>query len=258
MPQTPSAKNAIVREVPATFDRCIQPLKNHENIDVGVAVEQHQAYCRALESAGLTLTRVPADDRFPDCCFVEDPALVIGDLRLITRMGAPSRRGEGEGLAGHLGWGQEVARMREPATLEGGDVLVIDRRVYVGRTDRTNEAGITALWELAGRAGYEVVPVKMGNILHLKSVVAHLGEGLLVVAPGGWDASLFDAYERIEVPAAESYAANCRAVNDLVLIPAGHPRTREAIAAAGLETVEVATTEFAKAGGGVSCLSIVY
>lgn len=258
MPQTPSATHAIVRDVPPTFDRCIQPFKAHENIDVDAAIEQHRGYCQALARAGLAITRVPADERFPDCCFVEDPALVVGDLRVVTRMGAESRRGEGESLAEYLGWGDDVVRVRKPATLEGGDVLVIDGRIFVGRTERTNEDGVEALRVPAGAAGYDVIPVSMGNVLHLKSVIAYLGSGFVAIAPGEWDASVFDDYKHVEIPAEDGYAANCRAVNNVVIVPAGHRRARKAIAAAGFETIEVATSEFEKAGGGVSCLSIIY
>lgn len=257
MRRTPEATHAIVREIPASYDRCIQPHKTPETIDVKLARRQHALYCDVLADTGLRVTRLPREDAHPDSCFVEDPVVVLDTVVVVNRMGAASRRGEEAGIAAHLPGRRREVVMAPPATLEGGDVLRIGQKLYVGRSGRTNAGGVDFLRVAAETDGLEVIAVELGNVLHLKSVVSWLGEDTVVVADGDWDAAAFMGYNRVPLSAADGYAANCRAVNGTVLVPAGYPEAGEAIEAAGFATRAVEVSEFRKGGGGLSCLSLL-
>ncbi|MGD2216922.1 MAG: arginine deiminase family protein [Gemmatimonadales bacterium] len=256
--RTPSGKQAIVRGVPGTFDRAITPGEPGEPIDVERAREQHERYCRTLEELGLTLIRIAADDRFPDCPFVEDTALVLGDRAIIAAPGAETRRGETAAVEEILADLKTVHRIAGPATLDGGDVLRIDNRLYVGLSTRTTRLAAEQLARLLGDAGYEIVPVAVSGILHLKSACTYLGDGAIVHLPGHLDEDLFARYDRITVPADEAHAANCLSINGVALVPAGAPGTRRKIEAAGFDTLEIDISESHKAGGGLTCASIVF
>ncbi|UCG52063.1 MAG: N(G),N(G)-dimethylarginine dimethylaminohydrolase [Candidatus Latescibacterota bacterium] len=256
--ETTVYKYAIVRAVPRTFDRCIRPAGPTVPIDVDLAMEQHRHYCDALESLGLELIRIEPDDRYPDCCFVEDPAVIVDGRAIVVNMGAPSRLGESVAIKEALARWKVVTEVGTPGTLDGGDVLFAGDRYFVGLTSRSNETGFVAFREIVRELGYvaESVPVK--NALHLKSVCTHLGEGHLVVAPGHVDETIFCNYTLIPVSKEDEYSANCLSVNGKVLVIAGYPRTKAAIEAAGFETIELETTEFKKAGGSLTCLSIIF
>jgi dimethylargininase len=255
VPKTPQATTAIVRDVPAVYDQCIRSDAG-ASIDVALAREQHQHYCAALRAAGLSVMRIEADDRFPDCCFVEDPALVVDDLALVLNVGVASRRGESEAVRQVLSAEKRVVEIGSPATLEGGDVLRIGDRLYVGLTERSNRKGIEALRSLLDGERYEVIPVELDNALHLKSACAYLGSNWVVCSPGHFDESVFADYDRIDVPAADAYSVNCLALNDIVLVAEGYPGTKMKIEGAGFKTVEVPVSEFRKGDGGLSCLSL--
>lgn len=247
-----------MRDVPATFGRAIRPPGVHEVIDVDRARRQHAAYCATLERIGLELLRVPADDRFPDCCFVEDTAVVLGELAIIAAPGASTRRGETAAVEPVLGRHRQIRRIREPGSLDGGDVLRVGRRVFVGLSSRTNAEACAQLGMLLEEEGLEVVPVEVRGILHLKSACTHLGDDLITWLPGHLDESAFSGLQRIVVSADEAHAANCLALNGLVLVPAGAPRTRRAIEGAGLEVIELDISEARKAGGGLTCSAIAF
>ncbi|UCC72629.1 MAG: dimethylargininase [Gemmatimonadota bacterium] len=256
--RTPSGAHAIVRGVPATFDRAIIPHETTKPIDVARAREQHERYCQVLEDVGLSLIRIAADDRFPDCCFVEDTALVLGDKAVITAPGAESRRGETAAVERTLRDLKVVQHIRPPATLDGGDVLRIDDRLYVGLTRRTSRAAVRQLQAILSGGGYEIVPVEVSGILHLKSACTHLGGDVVAYLPGHVDESVFTSYRRIAVSRGEAQAANCLSMNGVVLVPVGAPETRERIELAGFETLEIDISEAHKAGGGLTCSSIIF
>lgn len=257
MRNTPQASHAIVRDVPSTYDRCIRS-DGGEPIDVARAREQHGLYCDVLSATGITLHRVAADDRYPDCCFVEDPVMVCGESAIMLNVGAATRRGEGEAIGKVLSRIKRPVHMEPPGTLEGGDVLHVEETLFVGLTARTTTDGVDALRMILDGQGIRVVPVETEGALHLKSVCAYLGDGHLVVCPGHFDDSAFADYQRIEVPSEEAYAANCLSVNGKVIMAAGYPITKQRIEAAGFATAEVPVTEFRKGDGGVSCLSILF
>jgi len=255
---TPSATHALVRDVPDTFERAITPAPPAEPIDLERARQQHRRYCQVLEGLGLTLVRIAADDRFPDCPFVEDTALLLGEKVIITAPGAEARRGEIVAVEEALREYGEVYRIEAPATLDGGDALRIADSLYVGLSRRTNVQAVEQLRAIVGADGYRIVPVQVREVLHLKSACTHLGGDVIVWLGGHLDEPEFARFRKITVPRAEAHAANCLAVNGTVLVPAGAPQTRARIESFGFNAVEVGMSEMGKAGGGLTCSSILF
>jgi dimethylargininase len=246
---------AIVREVPASFANAITAKVPDLPIDVALARVQHAEYCTALEAMGLEITRIAADEACPDCCFVEDTAVVTAGIGLVTRPGAASRRPEIEPIATALGVHLPIARMLEPATLDGGDCMRVGRTIYVGRSARTNAEGIARIAEVF--APLQVVAVELRDVLHLKCVCSPLGGDRMLLARETLPASTFPGADIVWVPASETYAANAVAVGNHVVIADGFPHTRDALAAAGFEIHPVATSEVRKADGSLTCQSII-
>ncbi|MBL8953236.1 MAG: hypothetical protein JNK82_20830 [Myxococcaceae bacterium] len=182
--------HALVRPVPFSFSKALTREPLSRPLDPTQGREQHFAYCSVLKHMGFTLIELPKLEAHPDSCFVEDCAVVAGGVALLTRPGAPSRRGEvdavGEALGAHL----RLERMSEPATLDGGDCLRIGRRFYVGRSARTNAAGVARLREVFSPLGYEVLEVAVEGALHLKSVCS-AAHGRVLLARGTVPPSVF-------------------------------------------------------------------
>jgi dimethylargininase len=227
-------------------------------INVALARGQHAAYCQALSAAGLIVEVLPADERFPDSCFMQDPALVIGGRAIIGRPGAPSRRGEEDGLVAALTDRFPLTRLIPPATLEGGDVLILPDRVVVGRSGRTNAAGIAQLAVALAATGLPIYAAPVEPYLHLLSAVTHIGQGVLLAIEGWPLPPPLADLDVLHVPPEEAYAANSLGIGEHVIVPAGYPRVAAMLAARGLDVLTVPTSEFAKADGGVTCLSLVW
>jgi dimethylargininase len=245
---------ALIRGVPASFANALSA--NPVPIDVELARVQHAAYRAALEASGAPVIEIPADDAHPDCCFIEDTAVVANGIALVPRLGAPSRRGEIRAVATALEAHARVLHMDEPATLDGGDCMRLGRTIYVGRSARTNAAGIARLAEVFEPHGLRVVAIDLpAHVLHLKCVCSPLGDRILL-AEGSLDRALFDA-EIVTVPASETYAANAVTIGAHVVIADGFPRTREAIEHAGFTPHPVPTSEVRKADGSLTCQSIL-
>jgi dimethylargininase len=257
MNSTTRVIHAVTRGIPDTFSDAVVEVAPPEPIRTDVARRQHLAYVKALQSLGLVVTVLPAEDRFPDCCFVEDCAVYADGIALITRPGTRSRRGEEISIADALRPHARLQWMAAPATLEGGDCLLMGRRWYVGRSERSNAAGACRLREVFGPLGFEVVEVPVGGLLHLKCVCSCLGDGVLLLADGAVPPDAFPDVRVIRVPADEAYAANCVAVNGTVLMPAGFPAARRAIEAEGLRVQELDVSEIRKADGSLTCLSLL-
>ena len=247
---------ALVRPPGDSYVRAIS--STAARIDVTLARAQHAEYCQALAAAGLAVETLPPDERYPDSCFMQDPAMVIAGRAIICRPGAPTRRGEevsaAAWLAGRL---PATVRIEDPGTLEGGDVLVLPDRVLVGESARSNASGIRQLAAILTPFSLPVIPVPVGANLHLLSGVAYLGGNRLLAVDGFAALPAFAGLEVIPVPAEESYAANVLALGDHVIMPAGYPRVAAALRVCGLDVLPVPTSEFAKADGGVTCLSLL-
>jgi dimethylargininase len=243
--------NAIVREIPESFTRALA--MTPAAIDVALARVQHAAYREALVACGADVEVVAADEEYPDCCFVEDTAVIAHGRALITRPGAPSRRGETRAIAEVLRRYVDVVEMGEPATLDGGDCMRVGDTIYVGRSARTNADGIARLREVFGN----VVPIDMPpNVLHLKCVCSPLDDETILLAGDSIAASTFAA-RVIRVPASETYAANAVAIGKHVIVADGFPRMHEAIARAGFTPHPVPTSEVRKADGSLTCQSLI-
>jgi dimethylargininase len=247
---------ALTRPVPSSFGNALCAAVPDEPIDLARARRQHAAYGAALAELGADVTVVPVADELADSCFVEDSAVVAEGAALITRPGAPSRQAETAAIAGALRARYEVAVMQAPATLDGGDCMRVGRTIFVGRSARTNAAGIARLAGVFEPRGVRVVPIDLPNVLHLKCVCAPLGDDRITLADDSIPRDAFGV-DVVRVPAAESYAANVLCIGDRVLVADGFPRTRDALERAGMHTVVLATTEFRKADGALTCLSIL-
>lgn len=227
--------------------------------DLALMQEHHAAYIATLRETGATVIELPSLDAYPDSVFVEDTALCLPQGAVVMRPGAPSRLGEAAEMAPHLRalYSQVVAIAGADSFIEGGDILVTEREILVGRSARTNAAGIAELTRLVAPWGHTVREVHTPpGVLHFKTDCSLL-DGDTVLSTKRLSASgCFAGYKVIDVAEGEEAAANTIRFNDLVLMPAGFPKTRDAIAAAGFTTREIGNTECAKLDGGMSCLSL--
>jgi dimethylargininase len=253
------ATTAIVRGVPETLNKCVRTYLLRNAVSVELAKEQHKLYCKALESRNLKLVRIPADNSFPDCVFVEDPAIVFGDTAVICSMGAKTRIGEVNEVKKVLSSiFSKIVDIHPPGTIEGGDVLRVNNRLFVGLTNRTNSEGINQLRDALGNEGCEIVPVRVSNILHFKSACSYLGDGCIIVNSGYFDLKVFSSLKLLELTKKEAYAANCLSVNGKVFVSRGYPATKRLIEKEGFETEELDVSEFKKCEGSLTCLSIIF
>lgn len=249
---------AITRKVSPAIGRCELSYLERQPIDVGLAERQHLAYERCLADLGCAVTSLPPEPALPDSVFVEDAAIVLDELAVITRPGAASRRAETAAVAAALAPWRPLLHIAEPGTLDGGDVLVVGRRVFVGRSLRSDETGCGQLRDLVAPRGYTVVPVPVRGCLHLKSAVTALSADLLLINPAWVDGAAFAGLGFIEVDPAEPHAANALRIGDAVVFPAAFERTRRRLEGAGIGVVTVDVSELAKAEGAVTCCSLVF
>lgn len=249
---------AITRGVSPALERCELSYLSREPIDVPLARKQHRAYERLLEQLGAQVISLPAEADLPDSMFVEDPALVLDEIAVIFPLGTASRRGEAEGIAQALAQYRPLAWVESPGAVEGGDILRIARKLYAGRTRRTNDEGIRQLAEAVRPFGYEVIPVTVTGCLHLKSAVTHAGGNTLVGNRRWLAADPFAGYQFIDVTEREAPAANVLALSGKVVVPASFPKTRERIERAGFEVISLDISELQKAEAGLTCSSLLF
>jgi len=247
---------AITRSVPQSLTDCELTHLHRVPIDITVARAQHAEYEGTLAALGCEIVQVAAADELPDSVFVEDAAIVLDEIAIITRPGAASRRQEAAAVAATLGAFRQLQFLSEPATLDGGDVLRLGRVLYVGLGTRTNSAGVQQLAELVSPYGYDVRTVRVDECLHLKSAVTEVAAGVVVINPEWVDGQMFPDHAIIEVDPSEPAAANVLRLGDTVICPAAHPRTNARLSsAARVLTVDV--SELAKAEGAVTCCSLI-
>jgi dimethylargininase len=249
---------ALTREVSPRIDRCELSFIERQPIDYARAVAQHEEYCRLLEGLGLELLRLPADPACPDCCFVEDAAVVLDELAVIGRMGRESRRRESPAVAEALAPHRTLVTLEPPATLEGGDVLQMGRMLFVGLSKRTNPVGVEVLRRAAAPYGYTVSIVEVRGCLHLKSAVTMVDAQTLLANVIWADPKAFPGFEVLPVPLKEPLAANVLRVRDHVCVHAGFPRTAELLDKRGLSVKTVDVSEFLKAEAGLTCKSVLF
>jgi dimethylargininase len=249
---------AITRGVSPAIVNCELTFMARASIHYEKAVEQHRAYEQVLEKFGATVISLPAEPALADSMFVEDPALVLDELALIFPLGTESRRAEANSLAKVLSRFRELKYVQLPGTAEGGDILRIERQLFVGLSKRTNEEGIRQLQSLVGEYGYTVASVPVSGCLHLKSAVTFLGRNTLLANRIWFDASCMPGFEWIDVAPEEPHAANALALGDTVILPASFPLTRARIEARGFTVLPLEISELQKAESGLTCSSLLF
>ena len=221
------------------------------------AIHQHQKYIQALEDCGLEVIVLDPDEEYPDSTFVEDIALITPKCAIITNPGVDSRKGETEAIREILkDFYQSLEEIHEPGTLEGGDIMMVGSKFYIGLSERTNQEGARQLISILERYELRSEMVQLEKVLHLKTGVSYLEGGILLAAGEFLSKAEFKKYQILEVSKSEKYAANSLWVNGTVLVPAGFPQTEEKIQYAGYPTRIVDVSEFRKLDGGLSCLSL--
>jgi len=249
---------AIVREVSPALLQCELTFVEREPIDLVRARAQHEAYIKALEAAGISVITMPADPVLPDAVFIEDAAVVLDEVAVMTRPGSITRRQEVAAVAEVIGQYRTLESISEPGTLDGGDVLTIGRTCFVGLSSRTNPEGARQFASVAVKAGYEVKEVPVTGCLHLKTAVTHLSDDLILINPAWVDRAFFDDYLCLKVAPNEPFAANCLLLDGVAHISASWPCTRRLLEECGLPTVYLEISEFEKAEAGLTCLSLLF
>jgi dimethylargininase len=254
-PSRPTA--ALVREVsPRIADAELTFLAPERPIDLARARSQHAAYVDALRELGIEIVVVPPAPEHPDGVFVEDTCVVVDDLAVLTRPGATSRQGEVASVERVLQErGVTTTTIAAPATLDGGDVLQVGDEVFVGRSQRTDAAGVEALGSLLAPLGRTVTPIEVSGALHLKTAATALPDGTIVAVPSWLDVAGFG--DRPVVAAPEPAGANLLLVGETVLVSSGAPRTAELVTARGFAVVTVEVSELERAEAGLTCLSVL-
>ena len=267
---------AITRPVSPSINQCELTFHDKEPIDVSKAASQHAAYEACLRQLGVRVVSLAPEPDLPDAVFVEDAAVVVDEAAVIPVMGAPSRRPETVGIAAALAAYRPLKFLESPATLDGGDVMRIGRRLFVGASSRTNAAGIAQLRAAVAPFRYEVNAVEISRCLHLKSGCSYVGRNSILVNREWVDVKQFAGFELIDVPAEEPSAANALliemegvvedvvegvvedVVDDVVIVPSAFPRTIAILETRGFIVKAIDVSEFQKAEGGVTCKSIIF
>ncbi len=249
---------AITRAVSPAIVNCELTFMQRQPIDLAKAQAQHHAYEQLLEKLGARVISLAAEPDLPDSMFVEDPAIVLDELAVILPLGTKSRQPEAPSLAKALAPFRKLAHITAPGSIEGGDVLRINRTLFVGLTSRTNGEGIRQLTTILSPYGYKIVAVPVTGCLHLKSAVTYLGRNTLLANRQWFDPAPFDNFDWIDVAPEEPHAANALALNDTVIFPASFPQTRAKIEAAGFHVTPIDISELQKAESGLTCSSLIF
>jgi dimethylargininase len=248
---------AIVRPPPNSYVNCVSTNPRRKDIDITLAREQHRTYVSVLKEAGIEVIELEPVEAYPDSVFMQDPALLGTHRSVIGRFGEETRSGEAKVLINDLkNHGVRVGALNSveaPGTMEGGDIVVTDRGIFVGESQRTNANGIKQLKFLLRE---QVVRSVKTGLMHLLCGCSYLNKGNMIVAPDIVSPTLFAGFRFVEIPRAESYAADALYLGaGKVLIPSGFQRTVSKLKRAGYRPVEIDVSEFRKGDGGVTCLS---
>lgn len=249
---------ALTRAVSPTLDRCALSFLDRQPIDVALAVRQHQAYEECLRRLGVRVIALPSEPELPDAVFVEDTAIVLDEVAVLTAPALESRRREVESMAAALALYRPLLHISGTATLEGGDVMRIGKTLYAGATGRTNAAGIAQLAALLEPYGYRVQAIDVTGCLHLKSACTYIGRDTVLANRAWADLTPLDEYELIDVPAEEPAAANAVLAGDDLLMPASFPRTAALLRERGFRVHTVDVAELQKAEAAVTCCSLLF
>jgi dimethylargininase len=246
---------AITRAVSPSMEACELTFLKREPIDIARAQRQHQAYQACLGELGVDVISLPAEPAFPDAVFVEDAAIMLDEVAVMTRLGAISRRGESASLAQALAPFRPLRWMSDPATMDGGDVMLAGKTLYVGVTARSNAPGIAQLAALVEPFGYHVQPVVVHGCLHLKSACSYIGDAVMVYRP--WvDVAAFSGLRLVDVP--EGSGANVLDVAGSVIVASTAPETAELLSKMGRQVKVLDNSELMKAEGALTCCSLLF
>ena len=249
---------AIIRAVSSALAECELSFIERIPINMDKAREQHHAYEAALASLGARVVSLPEEPELPDSMFVEDPAIVLEEIAVVFPLGTETRRREAASLAKAIAEFRKLEYVTLPGTVEGGDILQIGRKLFVGLTARTNEEGIRQFRTIVAPYGYEVITVPVTGCLHLKSAVTHLGKNVLLANRAWFDAAPLAGYEWIDVDPSEPHAGNALALNGSLLFPASFPLTLARIEAKGFRVLPIDIAELQKAESGLTCSSLIF
>lgn len=249
---------ALTRQVSSSIEHCELTHLRREPIDLDLALQQHHQYEDCLTELGCQVLRLPAEPNLPDAVFVEDTAVVLDELAIITRPGAKSRRAETASTAQGLATYRHLKYIQTPGTLDGGDVLRLEKDLFVGLSGRSNPAGIQQLREFLTPYGYALSGLELKDCLHLKSAVTQVGTNRLLINRAWVDAGAFGNFELIDVHPEEPMAANALLVGETVVYPAAFPRTCQRLEASGIIVRTIDVSELQKAEGGVTCCSLIF
>lgn len=248
---------ALTRQPSFALVNCEVGHAPRQEIDLRLAFRQHEAYCRTLRQLGVEVEILPPEEAFPDSVFIEDNAVILDELAVMTSMGTPSRQGEPALLVPVLARHRRLATIVPPATIEGGDVLRMGKTLYIGVSTRTNREGVEAFRAIVEPLGYQVTPVGIQECLHLKTACNSLDDETLLVNPDWIDSDTLGAFRLLYVPAEEPFGANVLRLPGGVLVQTSSPWTRDVIESQGFAATCVDLGEFAKADAGLTCLSLL-
>jgi len=249
---------AITRPVSPAIDRCELTYLERIPIDVKRAIAQHHSYEETLKSLGVEVIRLPEQPDLPDSVFVEDAAVVLDECAIITRPGADSRVPEIESVTRALAPFRTLYPIQAPGRLDGGDVLVVGKRIWVGLATRSNQSAINQMQAFLEPYSYAVRGVTVQGCLHLKSAVTPVAEGTLLINPAWVNPNNFPGMKFIEVDPTEPYAANALMVGETILYQPAFPKTVLRLEANGIHPVLVNQSELAKAEGALTCCSLLF
>jgi len=249
---------AITRQVSPDINQCELTHIAREPIDYERARAQHKRYQQALRTLGLDVISLDAEPDLPDSVFVEDVALVLDECAIMLNPGAASRRPEVASVEKALAPYREIFRIQPPGTVDGGDILTVDRTVHVGISSRSTKNAIEQIKVILEPRGYQVRAVNVTGCLHLKSAVTQVSKDTLLINPEWVSRDDFPGMQFIEVDPSESYAANAILVDDTIIYPSSFPKTKAKLEKAGINLVIVDADELAKAEGAVTCCSLIF
>ena len=224
--------------------------------DYSLMLQQHHAYVDTLNNLGLQVTELEVLDDYPDAHFVEDTAVVVPEIAIIAKPGAKSRRGEEITIEDELAKYKNIEKIKAPGTVDGGDVLITGKKVYIGISERTNREGANQLSEILKKFGYDSTYISVNKGLHLKSDVNYIGKNTVLMTDNFFYTQDFKSYNKIIVKPEESYAANSLLVNNKLLIPKGFADTKLRLLQAEFDVFELDMSEAQKMDGGLTCFSL--
>ena len=249
---------ALTHSPSPSINHCELTFLERRPIDYEKAVSQHAAYCTVLRDNGIEVVNLNVNSAFPDCSFIEDTAVILDELAVICSPSTPSRRNEIETIKKEITKYRPIRCITLPATLDGGDVLPIDRMLFVGQSRRTNRLGFESLQRFVSPSGYRVLPIDVADALHLKTACTALSGRTLLMNPNWIDEDIFRGYEIIKVAASEPFAANTLRLPQRILMNAAAPMTIQYVVEAGFNVTPIDISEFSKAEAGLTCMSILF